>query len=401
MTKAVLFGLSDETAPATLAPDPLPSHAMKLFRLCSDQVQPQHPLPWNVYNDSGQLLLSRGYVLQDIAQVDALMARGVYVDQLDYDAQQQDAARQARRQDAVTLWESLHQRMAQLLTQPADATVFRQTMDEACADIRHALAHRQEASLFELLHTDDPASYAVSHSVQTAFVANLIGQRMGWSEADCDTLSQAALTMNLGMLPLQSTLAMQLTPLSPQQRQAVHDHGAVGRRALEARGVTDANWLHAVEHHHVTADGGPLPATHADSGELACMLHYADVYLAKISARASRPAMPSHTAARSLFVHADGARNPYVSALIKEIGVYPPGSCVRLANGEIGIVVRRGEAAHLPEVHSLINANGQPMPQALRRDTAQASHKVTEALPRGRLSQRLNRRALFAQPAAA
>ena len=68
---------------------------------------------------------------------------------------------------------------------------------------------------------------------------------------------------------------------------------------------------------------------------------------------------------------------------------------------EASIVVRRGEAAHLPEVHSLINANGQPMPQAVPRDTAQTAHKVTEALPRGRLSQRLNRRALFAQPAAA
>lgn len=385
----------------TLAPDPLPHRAMKLFQLCSDQVQPQHPLPWNVYNESSQLLLSRGHVLQDAAQVTALIARGVYVDQTDHEAHQQSAQRQARRQDAVTLWESLHQRMAQLLAQPADATAFQQTMQDACEDVRHALTHHQEASLFELLHTDDPASYAVSHSVQTAFVANLVGQRMGWSESECDTLGQAALTMNLGMLPLQSTLAMQLTPLSPQQRQAVHDHGAIGRRALEARGVTDATWLHAVEHHHVTPNGGPLPTQHAEHGEMACMLHYADVYLAKISARASRPAMPSHIAARSLFQQADGAHNPYVAALIKEIGVYPPGSCVRLANGEIGIVVRRGEAAHLPEVHSLIDANGQPMPQALRRDTAQAAHKVTEALPRGRLSQRLNRRALFAQPAAA
>jgi len=385
----------------TLAPDPLPHRAMKLFQLCSDQVQPQHPLPWNVYNDSSQLLLSRGYVLQDAAQVQALITRGVYVDQADYDTHQQDTQREARRRDAVTLWESLHQRMGQVLTQPAEATVFQQAMQEACGDIRHALAHRQEASLFELLHTDDPASYAVTHSVQTAFVANLVGQRMGWSEAECDTLSQAALTMNLGMLSLQSTLALQLTPLSPQQRQAIHDHGASGRRALEARGVSDADWLHAVEHHHVTPNGGPLPARHAELGEMACMLHYTDVYLAKISARASRPAMPSHLAARSLFQQADGAHNPYVAALIKEIGVYPPGSCVRLANGEIGIVVRRGEAAHLPEVHSLIDAQGQPMPQAVPRDTSQAAHKVTEALPRGRLSQRLNRRALFAQPAAA
>lgn len=397
----MLFGLSDEGRRRTLATDPLPNRAMKLFRLCSDQVQPQHPLPWNVYNENSQLLLSRGYVLQDISQVNALISRGVYVDQQAYDVHQRSEAQQSRRQDAVVLWQALHQRMSQLLTQPMEAAPFQASMDEACSDIQHALTHRQEASLFELLHTDDPASYAVSHSVQTAFVATLIGQRMGWSERDCQTLGQAALTMNVGMSQLQSTLALQLTPLSPQQRQAIQDHGTVGRRALEARGVTDSDWLRAVEHHHVTPDGGPLPARHAEFGEIACMLHYTDVYLAKISARASRPAMPSHTAARSLFVQSDGARNPYVSALIKEIGVYPPGSCVRLANGEIGIVVRRGEAAHLPEVHSLIDGHGQPMPHPRQRNTAEATFKVTEALPRGRLSQRLNRRALFDQAVAA
>jgi HD-GYP domain-containing protein (c-di-GMP phosphodiesterase class II) len=374
---------------------------MKLFRLCSDQVQPQHPLPWNVYNDSSQLLLSRGYVLQDIAQVDALIARGVYVDQEAYAAHQRSEGQAARRQDAVVLWQSLHQRMAQLLTQPMEAAPFQVSMDEACSDIQHALVHCKEASLFELIHNDDPASYAVSHSVQTAFVASLIGQQMGLSEQDCNTLSQAALTMNVGMSQLQSTLALQLTPPSPQQRQAIQDHGAVSRRALEALGVTDTDWLRAVEHHHITPDGGPLPARHAELGEIACMLHYTDVYLAKISARASRPAMPSHTAARSLFVQADGARNPYVAALIKEIGMYPPGSSVRLANGEIGIVVRRGESAHLPEVHSLIDSQGQPMPQPKPRNTAEPTFKVTEALPRGRLSQRLNRRALFDQTVAA
>ena len=401
MQKTVLFGLSDTQVRSTLASDPLPIRAMKLFRLCSDQVQPKHPLPWNVYNEGSQLLLSRGYVLQDIDQVETLISRGVFVDQDAFDAHQADSLRLERRQDPVTLWRELHQRMSHLLTQPMEAAAFGHGMDEACGDIQHALAHRQEASLFELLHADDPANYAVSHSVQTAFVANLIGQRMGWSEADRDRLSQTALTMNLGMTQLQSTLSMQLTPLSSEQRQAVQDHGRTGRIALESRGVSDAAWLHAVEHHHVTPNGGPLPANHAQIGELACMLHYVDVYLAKISARASRPAMPSHLAARSLFMQADGARNPYVSALIKEIGVYPPGSCVRLANGEIGVVVRRGEAAHLPEVHSLIGTNGQPMAEAVRRDTAQAPYKVTEALPRGRLSQRLNRRTLFDQPVAA
>ncbi len=374
---------------------------MKLLRLCTDQVQPQKALPWNVYNENSQLLLSKGYVLQDIDQVQALILRGVYVDQQEYDQHMASGAMAYRRQDAVTLWNDLHQRMNTLLSPTADPTEFGEGISAAYDDIRHAITHQQEASLFELLHADDPANYAVSHSVQTAFISNLIGQRMGWNESEIETLSHAALTMNLGMTKLQSTLATQLAPLSNAQRLGIHDHGNAGRRALEARGIANPDWLHAVEHHHVTPNGGPLPPNHAQFGEIACMMHYVDVYLAKISARASRPAMPSHLAARSLFVQADGQRNPYVSALIKEIGVYPPGSTVRLANGEIGVVVRRGEAAHLPEVRSLICAKGQPMPEPVRRDTAQAIYKVTEALPRGRLSQKLNRRALFDQAVAA
>jgi len=373
---------------------------MKLFRLCSDQVQPQHPLPWNVYNDSSQLLLHRGYVLQDTAQVEALVSRGVYVDQQDFDAHASDVAREHRRRDAVALWQDLNQRVSRLMNPALDGPAFTQDIHEACDDLKHGMAQQLDASLFELLHADDPQSYAVTHAMQTAVVASLVGQRMGWGERERDTLIQASLTMNLGMSALQSTLSMQLGPLSGPQRQAVDAHGRHSRDLLEARGVTDTDWLNAVEQHHVTPNGGPLPAHHAQLGEAACMLHYVDVYLAKISSRASRPAMASHLAAKSLFVQADGARNPYVSALIKEIGVYPPGSAVRLANGEIGIVVRRGEAAHLPEVHSVISGTGQPLRQAVLRNTAEGAFKVTEALPRGRLSQSLDRRALFAQAAA-
>lgn len=374
---------------------------MKLFQLCADQVQPRHPLPWNVYNDSSQLLLHRGYVLQDTAQVEALVSRGVYVDQQEFDTHASNVARDHRRRDAVSLWHDLNQRVGRLMNQAMDGPAFLQDINEACGDLQHGMTQQLDASLFELLHADDPQSYAVTHALQTAVVSSLVGQRMGWGERERDTLVQASLTMNLGMSALQSTLSMQMEPPSPQQRLAIHDHGRNSRHLLEARGITNTDWLTAVEQHHVTPDGGPLPAHHAQLGEVACVMHYVDVYLAKISARASRPAMASHLAAKSLFMQADGARNPYVSALIKEIGVYPPGSAVRLANGEIGIVVRRGEAAHLPEVHSVISGNGQPMRQAVRRNTAESSFKVTEALPRGRLGQNLDRRTLFAQAAAA
>ena len=56
--------------------------------------------------------------------------------------------------------------------------------------------------------------------------------------------------------------------------------------------------------------------------------------------------------------------------LIREIGVYPPGCFVRLANGDVGLVVKRSlkDACH-PTVNALISPRGGLYARPLRRDT--------------------------------
>ena len=358
---------------------------MQLFRLWADQLEVGRPLPWNVYSEQGQLLLTRGYQLVDQAQLDTLAQRGMFVAQGDFDAQRRTTTPAPQHEDPVSLWSTITEQLSALQSLQADDAQLLPSLNQTAEGVQQAVSQHRESTLFEALREDDPRGYAVSHAMQTAFLASLVAQRLGWSSGDRQLMSQAALSMNLGMTPLQSQLSTQTTPLSAEQRHAVHHHGRAGRAALEQAGVTDRQWLHAVEYHHVTPDGGPLPADHARFGELACMLHYADVYLAKISARATRPALPSHVAARQLFLQADGQRNPYVASIIKELGVYPPGSCVRLANGEMAVVARRGEQAHQPKVCSLVAANGRPLPYPVRRPTEQPVYKITEALPRGSL----------------
>jgi HD-GYP domain-containing protein (c-di-GMP phosphodiesterase class II) len=374
---------------------------MNLFRLCVEQLQIGQPLPWDVYNEQSQLLLHRGYELQSSSQLAALIERGMYVDQGEFDDEALDRARTAQRREPAALWMDMQSRMTRLLTQPLSCPDLPKAMKEATDDVQFALTHHRDEVLYESLIRDSPQDYAVSHAMQTAFVAHLIAERMGWKGADLQRLTEASLTMNLGMTELQSQLAIQLTPLSSDQRQAVAQHGRQGRHKLEQAGISDVAWLNAVEHHHVTPDGGPLPAHHGKLGELACLMHYTDVYLAKISARSSRPAMPSHLATRAFFVKGGGAANPYVSALIKELGVYPPGCCVRLANGETGVVVRRGEVAHQPEVCSLLDAKGESLAEPVSRNTAQDRFKIVDAMPRGKLSSRLPNRQRLNQAMAA
>ena len=369
---------------------------MKLFRLCAPNLRLSEPLPWNVYNDSGQLLLSAGHQLEDEAQLQALVRRGVYADEVAYATHEAHRARRIGA-DPFALWVDIHERAHGLLTRELDPLSFAHDIDQTAASICRAIDEQLDHSLFDVLHADDPAGYVVSHSVQTAFVCGLIATRLGWGSNERQMLTNSALTMNLGMRELQATLARQTHALSPTQRQQVDQHARRSREMLEANGVTDADWLRAVEQHHVTPDGSGLPAHHHQLSETACMLHYSDVYLAKISARATRPAIAAHQAARALYLQADGARNPYVAAIIKEVGIYPPGSCVRLSNGETAMVIKRGEAAHMPLVGSLRDSRGQALPEPVIRQTSQAAFKIVDALPRGHIQLSVAERRAYAR----
>jgi HD-GYP domain-containing protein (c-di-GMP phosphodiesterase class II) len=369
---------------------------MTLLRLCLDQIKLHEPLPWSVRNEPGQLLLSKGYLITDQAQLDALVERGVFVDQDEFEAQQatQSRAQAPERVDPFALWKDINQRAHELLTTHAGNPQFRQDVASVSSDIQLAISTDVEAGMFEMVF-NQPESYAVPHSVQTAFVACLASERFGWSPNERQTLTHAAMTMNIAVLALQNALSRQTTPLTPEQRTALVNHARDGREVLEKAGIDSPDWLQAVEQHHVTVNGKGLPQDRTGLSQLACMVHYADVYLAKISSRTSRQAMPPHMAARELYINADGANNPYVAAIIKEMGLYPPGACVMLANGDTALVVRRGEHAHTPQVYSLAGANGRPLREPVPHDTALAEFKVVGALPRDNISLMVDRSQLF------
>ena len=55
----------------------------KLLRLPRSQVRLGTQLPWNVRDESGMLLLSKGHIILDEHMLDGLLARGAFVDEED------------------------------------------------------------------------------------------------------------------------------------------------------------------------------------------------------------------------------------------------------------------------------------------------------------------------------
>lgn len=367
---------------------------MKLLRLCAHQLRVNEPLPWNVRNEPGHLLLGKGFLITDDAQIESLLERGVYVDAEEYEAHERALKAAQARKDPFLLWANILKHTGNLLRNHKTNPQFAQDMSQLSVQIQGAMREDVDAGTFEMVN-GDTQGYSVAHSLQTAFVATLAATRFGWTDEEKATLIRASLTMNIAMLDMQNTLTQQTTPLTPQQKSEIAEHPAKGRRILEERGVTCPDWLQAVQQHHITTDGKGFPADSHAYSQIACMIHYADVYLAKLSARASRPAMPVNVAARELFLKAEGAKNPYAAAIIKEMGIFPPGSFVKLANGDTAVVIRPGETANTPQVHSLISADGWVFPESKQRDTARDEYKIVAAVPRGNVLMRLDRQKLF------
>jgi hypothetical protein len=61
--------------------------------------------------------------------------------------------------------------------------------------------------------------------------------------------------------------------------------------------------------------------------------------------------------------------HPMTAALVKEFGIYPPGCYVRLASGELAIVVQRGPVITAPVVACLTDNRGRSLPTPQRKNT--------------------------------
>jgi HD-GYP domain-containing protein (c-di-GMP phosphodiesterase class II) len=346
--------------------------------LVRDRVSAGRPLPFNVYRPDTTLLLARGQVVQSAQQLDALFERGSLVDLKELQAQPLDVSG-APREQLPALWNEAVQRVGEVLRRPEPGT-FAAALDDAAAPLDALIRRDPDLAIFQVLRQEGGArlQYGVARSVHAAIVAHLVAQRLAWPEPDLQRAFKAALTMNVAMLELQGQLAEQSGAPTPEQRRQIHDHPRRGRELLQLAGIADPLWLDAVEQHHEERDGSGYPSGLREPSELATLLHRADVYTSKLSARSTRDAQAADRAGREIFMQDPG--HPVCAALVKEFGVYPPGCFVKLASGEAGVVVRRGSTVMTPIVAAMTNGYGAPLAEPVRRDTLMPLYAITGVL---------------------
>ena len=294
---------------------------------------------------------------------------------------------------AIERWDVLRRHVAPLLRTPRPDAAWLLRLESAVRDLRALASQEPDAALYVLIHAagHDTAGYSALHAMTCAVVADLVGRWHGWPDEECDALTHAALTMNLGMTEVQDALAAQTEPPTEPQRQAIDRHAEASVALLRGAGVADRLWLSIVLAHHRGADPSApwneLPAT----DRLAETLRRIDIYTAKLSRRAHRAAIAPTLAARDACLGPAGRPDPVGATLLRVLGLYPPGTWVTLANGEVAEVIARGAKAHTPIVAAVRRADGGVWMSPMRRDTSQPGFAVASALGAGQGRIRLSR----------
>jgi HD-GYP domain-containing protein (c-di-GMP phosphodiesterase class II) len=354
---------------------------LKMLRLPRSKVQIGTPLPWSVRDEQGTLLLSKGHLVESEHLLDQLLLRGAYVDAEEVRAvARADAPERPKAlvppPNIFGLWDQTTDDLKKLLDSVTHQDDFPGRMEQFARHILELVDCNADIGIYRCVRQDNAQHFyfGYTHAVHTAMLCILMARHLQWPQTRLMSLVKAALTMNQPILDLQGQMAGQDVPMKDKQRAAIHAHPTQCVEWLQKAGITDADWLTAIAQHHERADGTGYPLGSTEVCEMAVALRVADTFTSRISPRVMRPALSPQAAVRQLYQEDQGG--PLSTAVIKELGIYPPGDFVKLASGELGIVVQRTANARAPIVASITDTAGRPVPHTVRHDTAQAEFAI-------------------------
>ena len=295
-------------------------------------------------------------------------------------------------EDLLSLWSDLEAGLGIILGSPGSVQEFEQRVWQYDRWMQNMLQRDTDVGLYLLfqLASNSPVGYSASHALVCAVLCHLIAIELGLVKQERDSLVHAALTMNIAMTTLQDQLASQVERPTPAQYDAIRAHPVKGGMMLANIGVVDEQWLDVVTgHHDETPDPGELMEV-AVAVRLARIVRIVDRYAAMISPRKTREGRTATDSVRWIIGESAERDKEVGNALVRAVGLCPPGTYVRLDNGEIAVVMRRSSKANHPHVAIVLSENGQLVGQPRLHRTAQGGPLIRSSLAASSVRVRLN-----------
>lgn len=243
--------------------------------------------------------------------------------------------------------------------------------------------------LADTIGTGEPATLALvdighedsggTHAVHVALTALAIGHALGLARRELSDVGAAALLHDAGQPEIVRVLGAQMDHWSPADWRDAQQHTLLGVRRLAVAtplGPTALRAMRVALEHHVE---DPQRAS-----LLAQIVSCADAFVSVLAHRASPGSTLTPYEALGRVLAGYGERwHPAVRiALVRGIGLYPPGQVVRLDDGTCARTIAPTDDPERPLVEAIADSNGDPLPSAQRwLGPLPAERSIVQALP--------------------
>lgn len=248
---------------------------------------------------------------------------------------------------------------------------------------------RRKGAMLCLARLKFKDDYTYMHSLSVCAMAAAVTHELGLDVQRCRSAGLAALMHDVGKSRVPLEVLNKAGSLTEAEWAIVRQHPALGHELLRQGRCAESEVLDACLHHHERLDGSGYPQRlSADAiSPLTRVVAVCDVFDAMTSARPYKPAWDPAVALQAMAGWRGHFDRHVLAAFVRVVGVFPPGSLVRLASGRLAVVVDNDTAdAHAPTVRVFYSTRAQePLrPQLLDLALASCGDRIVALEPRER-----------------
>ena len=275
--------------------------------------------------------------------------------------------------------------MSHLRASPAQAALeagelVRGMVDELTEDVETTV------QLVNLKHQDENSYH---HAINVVALALVLGRKLGLDQAQLRLLGTGALLHDLGHLRIPTQILLKKEALTDAERRFYEQHPRYGAEIARQIGTLPVGAIEVIAKHHEHMDGSGYPEGLAakDLGLLTRIVTVVNRYDNLCNGLGAERGLSPHQALSRMYSKERQCYDPKVlTTFITNLGVYPPGTVVRLNDERIAVVISIN-ADDLLKPNVLVYSAEVPAEQALVLDLIEEGMTIRQSLHRSELTQ--------------
>ena len=214
--------------------------------------------------------------------------------------------------------------------------------------------------------------YTYNHSLGVSILSIAIGLELGLKTQDLYDLGLCALLHDIGKMAVPISIIAKPAKLTEEEFNIVKQHPGKGALFFIQHHLANKSICEGILTHHEKYDGTGYPR--GLSGEdiplFGRIISVADVYDALTSVRPYRkPSTPAEAIEYLMGSSGIAFDLAIVKAFLNKVAPYPIGSCVKLSNGEVAIIVKQNDNNPTRPIVRLLKQPDVLMDLCFQRDT--------------------------------